>query len=210
MKNRWKYIVALIVLAGSLMIGNAPAMERKVAQASCYESSLMYLESVERFGKSKKSVTISKSKKTLKEGETFKLQLKKKKKALSVKWKSTKKKVAKVNKKGVVTAVKKGKATIYATYKGKKYKCVVTVKKKEAKPTGSNLSLSISLMDAMKVEGNELFSPVSLNLALGMVANSTEGNIRQDLENYLGCGVTAYNQRAANFMAATRKQMLFL
>lgn len=44
-----------------------------------------------------------------------------------VKWKSTKKSVAAVTKKGVIKAKKKGKATIYTTYKGKKYKCKIKV-----------------------------------------------------------------------------------
>lgn len=42
-------------------------------------------------------------------------------------WKSSKKSVAAVSKKGVVTAKKPGKVTITATNKGKKYKCTVTV-----------------------------------------------------------------------------------
>lgn len=42
-------------------------------------------------------------------------------------WKSSKKSVASVSKKGVVTAKKAGKAVITATCKNKKYKCTVTV-----------------------------------------------------------------------------------
>lgn len=44
-----------------------------------------------------------------------------------VKWKSNNKKIATVNKNGKITAKKSGKTTIIGTYKGKKYKCKVTV-----------------------------------------------------------------------------------
>ena len=69
---------------------------------------------------SKKSVTITK-------GKTCKLTLKKAT-AKKVKWSSSKKSVATVSKSGTVKAKKAGKATITAKYKGKKYRCKVTVK----------------------------------------------------------------------------------
>ena len=68
---------------------------------------------------SKKSVTVTK-------GKTYKLKLKKVT-AKKVKWSSSKKSVATVSKSGTVKAKKAGKATITAKYKGKKYKCKVTV-----------------------------------------------------------------------------------
>lgn len=67
---------------------------------------------------SKKSVTITR-------GKTYKLKLKNAK-AKKVKWTSSKKSVATV-KKGKITTKKAGKTTITAKYKGKKYKCKVTV-----------------------------------------------------------------------------------
>lgn len=84
--------------------------------------------------KSKKKKTkkvkckLNKKKISIVRGNTYKLKLKKAK-AKKVKWKSSKKSVAAVSK-GVVTAVKAGKTTITAKYKGKKYKCKVTVKPK--------------------------------------------------------------------------------
>lgn len=48
-------------------------------------------------------------------------------KASKVTWKSSNKKVATVNKKGKITGVKKGKATIIATYKKKSYKCTIKI-----------------------------------------------------------------------------------
>ena len=50
-----------------------------------------------------------------------------------VKWKSTNKKVATVNKEGIVKAKKAGKATIKATYKGSTYKCKIRVYKSLSK-----------------------------------------------------------------------------
>ena len=49
-------------------------------------------------------------------------------KATKVKWKSQKKSVAKINKKGKITAVKAGTAKMIAKYKGKTYKFTVKVK----------------------------------------------------------------------------------
>lgn len=49
--------------------------------------------------------------------------------ASSVKWKSTRKKIASVSNTGMVTAKKKGKTTIIAKVNGKILKCKVTVKK---------------------------------------------------------------------------------
>ena len=75
-----------------------------------------------------KKISISKKKLTMIVGEKAKLKLKNisKKQAKTVKWTSSKKKVATV-KAGVVTAKKAGKSTITATYKKKKYTCKVTV-----------------------------------------------------------------------------------
>lgn len=79
-----------------------------------------------------KKISINKKSATLIKGKTLKLKLKNAK-ASKVKWSSSKKKVATVSKKGKVKAKKKGKATITAKYKGKKYKCKITVKNKAKK-----------------------------------------------------------------------------
>lgn len=69
---------------------------------------------------------LNKTKATVTRTKSIKLTLKNAT-ASKVKWSSSKKSVATV-KKGKVTGKKAGKATITAKYKGKKYKCKVTVK----------------------------------------------------------------------------------
>ncbi|MCR5203183.1 MAG: Ig-like domain-containing protein [Lachnospiraceae bacterium] len=78
------------------------------------------------YGQAAKKASISKKKITLKVGKTKKLKVKNVKK---VTWKTSNKKVATVNKKGLVKAVKAGKATITAKTNKGKFKCKVTVKK---------------------------------------------------------------------------------
>lgn len=70
---------------------------------------------------------ISKTKATLCTGETLQLKLKGTK--AKVQWQSNKKSVAVVNKKGLVTAKKRGTCKIQAKCGGKKYFCKLTVKK---------------------------------------------------------------------------------
>ena len=79
----------------------------------------------------KGGIKLSAKKVTLTVGKTKKLKLQNAKKN-KVTWTSSKKKVATVGKKtGKVVAKKAGKTVITAKYKGKKYKCTVTVVKKK-------------------------------------------------------------------------------
>jgi len=71
--------------------------------------------------------TLNKKKANVKVGKTVKLKVKDAEG--TVKWSSSNKKVAKVNKSGKVTGVKKGKATIKAKVDGVTLTCKVTVKK---------------------------------------------------------------------------------
>lgn len=91
------------------------------------------------FAKSKSRYKLSDTKITMKVKTSYTLTLEEKQrfgsyplKNVKIKWSSSNKKVASV-KNGVVKAKKIGKATIKAKYKGKTYKCKVTVKK-NAKP----------------------------------------------------------------------------
>ena len=92
-------------------------------------------------------IKLNYAKKTLQKGKKIKLRVKKVPKSLKkrkIVWKSNKKKVASVTKKGVVKAKRKGKATIKAYIKGNKKiygKCVITVinKKKQGKSEPSDV-----------------------------------------------------------------------
>lgn len=75
------------------------------------------------------SLKINKKKVTLTRGTTCKLKIKGLNGKKSVAWKSSNKRIASVNKKGVVTAKKKGNTTITAKVQKKKFRCRVTVKK---------------------------------------------------------------------------------
>ena len=98
MKN--KRIISLIMLLAMLLVLVIPAYAKAKPKIS------------------KKSVTIT-------VGKTLKLSVKKAKK---VKWSSSNKKIATVNKKGLVTAKSAGNAIITAKVGKKKLKCKITVK----------------------------------------------------------------------------------
>ena len=78
----------------------------------------------------KKGWSLSENKITMKKGEKFKIKLSAVPSSIKIKkCESNKPKVAKVDKKGKITAKKKGKATITVTLSnGKKLKLKVTVK----------------------------------------------------------------------------------
>lgn len=73
------------------------------------------------------------SKKNLKMSVSEKVTLRLKGVKYKVNWKSSKPRVAKVSNKGKVTALKKGKTTITANIKKKRYSCVVVVNDKKEK-----------------------------------------------------------------------------
>ncbi len=99
-----KYIAAMVMLL-AMMFAALPAGEVQAA-----------------------TVKLNKTAQTLEIGETVKLKLKNYSK--TPQWSSKNKAVAKVSKKGTVTAVKPGTTYIYATTaKGKTFKCKITVKK---------------------------------------------------------------------------------
>lgn len=86
-----------------------------------------------------KNNKLSVTNKTLVVGQKFTIRLKK---ADKVKWKSGNAKVVKVKKKSggqaVLCGKSKGKATVTAVYRGKKYRCKVTVKPKDSKAKQGN------------------------------------------------------------------------
>lgn len=108
MRKNWKKLTALTLVASLICSG----VVTDSAQA-------------------KRKITLNKKKVTLRVGESTLLKVKGTKK--KVVWKSSKKKVATVSKKGNVTAKKAGNAKITAKTAGKKLVCKVTVRKKAKK-----------------------------------------------------------------------------
>ena len=104
------------------------------------------------------SVKLNYKKLTLYKGQKKQLKIKGTKK--KVKWSSNKKTVVSVDKKGKITAKKKGTAVITAKVGKKRYKCRVTVKVKAAakKPTNINPvkkpSISVKCISLDKTEIN--------------------------------------------------------
>ena len=87
-------------------------------------------------------VRISNKKLTLNVSEKYSLKLDGTKRKIT--WKSSKPKVAKVNSKGKVTALKKGKTTVTAKAGKKKYACVVLVEENEkTNKTESNNAVNV-------------------------------------------------------------------
>ncbi|MBO5372887.1 MAG: Ig domain-containing protein [Lachnospiraceae bacterium] len=84
-------------------------------------------------------------------GQTTKLKLKGAKG--TVKWKSSKKVVASVNKKGIVKARKKGKTQILAKYAGKTYKCKVWVETPKISKT--SLILEVGQTETLTMQGTK-------------------------------------------------------
>lgn len=83
----------------------------------------------------KKKIKLNKSTLSLYVKKTYTLKLSGVKKKSKIKWSSSSKKIATVNKNGKITAKKNGKCNIYAKYGKKKYKCKLTVKTKKKKTT---------------------------------------------------------------------------
>ena len=78
-------------------------------------------------------IKLSKKKKTLKVGKKYRLRVKASPSRIvgNVKWYSSNKKIATVNKSGLVKAKRKGKVRVYASYGTLKKYCTISVKKKK-------------------------------------------------------------------------------
>ena len=94
-------------------------------------------------------VKLSKSKMTLVVGKQKTLKVKNTTERVT--WSSSKKSVAKVSAKGVVTAKRAGMATITAKVGKKKYTCIVTVKEKPS--LEKNKTICVGQKEKLKVEG---------------------------------------------------------
>jgi serpin B len=192
MKTKKVWGIVLAIALSCSVVQPVPLGESTVVQAATKK-------------KAKKPV-MNKKKVTLTGGKKTKLKLKHAK-AKKVKWKSSNKKIATV-KKGIVKAKREGKVKITATYQGKKYKVRITVKAKKTKKqkytwkteTISTLQQGVKLLDFAEDGKNILFSPLSLNIALGMATNGATNDAKKELEQYLGSSVTDYNKHVAALM----------
>ena len=104
------------------------------------------------------SLKINKNKVTITKGSTCKLKIKGLNGKKTVTWKSSNKKIASVNKKGVVTAKKKGNATITARVQKKKFHCKVTVKKVS---TSTNVTVATKAPATTRTPTVSVVSPVT-------------------------------------------------
>lgn len=110
----------------------------------------------------KKKIHVKKKTVSLVIGKTYQQKLIDKKgktiKPTKVKWKSLKKSVAKITKKGKIKAVKKGTAKMTAKYKGKTYKFTVKVKNNRVDPkkytSSDKLNLSAYIWQAINSTKN--------------------------------------------------------
>ncbi|MBE5957444.1 MAG: hypothetical protein E7254_01080 [Lachnospiraceae bacterium] len=58
----------------------------------------------------------------------------------------------------------------------------------------ANIKRATELVDLFESNGNILVSPISLNCVLGMVANSSDENVKKEVSDYLGINVDEYNE----------------
>lgn len=66
--------------------------------------------------------------------------------------------------------------------------------KKETVTTETNMETTFQLFDMLESDENLMISPLSLNLAIGMVANGAEGETLSQIEDYLGMSVDEFNE----------------
>lgn len=118
--KRTRSIVLSLVLILSLLLSTAGILNADASHAAA------------------KKTHLKKTSVTLEAGQTFQQRLVSAQgkyiKAAKIKWKSSKRSVAKISKKGKVTAVKAGTAKMTAKYRGKTYRFTVTVRRTDPRP----------------------------------------------------------------------------
>lgn len=65
----------------------------------------------------------------------------------------------------------------------------------------SNLETNLKLVDSLYEEQNIMLSPLSLEMALGLVTNGAEGETLKQLETYLGKSIEEYNTFSKDYFA---------
>lgn len=134
---------------------------------------------------------------TLVQGKKKKLKVRNLRRRRKVKWYSTKKSVATVNRKGVVKAKRKGKAYIVAKVGRKKYRCKVIVKKKVRRKKKSNKKVKINKSTKRQLPGDNWYvnfdfsENIGINKTFDLFRNLTAGG--DDLSN------TSYSVRSKYF-----------
>lgn len=155
-------------------------------------------------------IKLSKTKIEIPQGEVYKLSLNGAT-SKSVKWQSNNKKIATVSSKGTVTGVLAGTTTITAKYKGKTYKCKVTVKK-FGKEYVDTESFEVSYLDTdfgtysiVKYTNN---SDYDLQLNVLKKQYDTDGFFISSNSIYINCekGKSAYLSTESSFK--TKKYVL--
>ena len=71
----------------------------------------------------------------------------------------------------------------------------------EVKKLDSNLDNSLNLLDELYEDDNIMISPLSLNLALGLVGNGASANTKEVLEGYLSNNLNSFNEFSKNYTA---------
>ena len=117
---------------------------------------------------SKKTIALNKKNVTVYVGNSTTLSLKGTNK--KVYWLTSNKKVAKVSKKGKVTGIKAGKATITAKLGKKSYKCKVTVK--NVSLSKKNISIKYGKKATIKLNGGKIKKVKSSNIKVATVTKS--------------------------------------
>ena len=121
---------------------------------------------------------LSSKKIVLQVGKTKKLKVKNKPAGVKVTWKSSKKKVATVSKKGKVKAKKAGKTTITAKVGKKKYKCRVIVRNKT-----NNVSQNVT---KPANDNQNVTNKVTVTKPEGTTVRPTEPNVDNDIQAPVG------------------------
>ena len=131
-----------------------------------------------------KKIHIKKKTVTIVAGKTYQQKLISKKgktiKATKVKWKSSNKKIAKINKKGKITAVKKDTVKMTAKYKGKTYKFTVKVKKSNTYTSSDLRNIKTDMKCAQNYSDNmkaDVADWVYLNFNYNYSTNSPQDSL---------------------------------
>lgn len=193
-----KFISVLLTL--SIMLGaftcaavNTSAASKKTAKVSLKNKTTVLVIS-KKDGKTSYGST----KITLKKAKGVKL--------IKTTFKSSKKAVAKVNKKGKVTALKTGSAKITVkvkyTFKKKSYKKTLSFKVsvisdyKDFLRRLSKFSNKLYNMSAKDINDNYTMSPVSVFMALSMLYSSADDNVKAEIKKLTGMKASDFKYTA--------------